>query len=169
MHDQMINLFVPDTFEGSCASILMHGYAKVLGFGITVSYYRGDCIKELRTLIDSIRIAEQEGIHLPNVRDIYILGDVQVTEKMIQMLADERHTLFIVGKNFFPYLYFHFLRRGPSPFLNWLNLPRVQNFFDSSVCGDKDNEPLLYDYFDLGADEFEQYISDYLHISEETE
>lgn len=169
MHDQMINLFVPDTFEGACASILMHGYAKVFGFGITVSYYRGDCIKELRMLIDSIRIAEQEGVYLPSVRDIYICGDLKIPEKMIMEFADERNTLIFYGKNFFPYMYFSFLRSGPSLFFNWLQTEKAVNFFDSAVCGDAEREPMLYEYFDLRADEFEQYISDYLHISEENE
>lgn len=169
----MINLFVPDTFHGACAAVLMNGYAKAVGYGITVRYYRDKCIKEIRDLAQSIRVAEIEGISLPSVREIYVCGEEKASKKVIQLLADERNTVYVYGKNYFTYLYLDFVRNNvstflcPSPFANWLRSEKTQNFFDSAICYDGEREPLLYRYFDLGAEEFEQFVSDYLHIEGE--
>lgn len=180
MHDSMINLFVPDTFEGACASILMHGYAKYHGYGISVRYYRGSCVKELYDLIDSIRIANEINAALPRSRKIYILSSDGFPKKPIKELKkDYFNEIHKYGRKYLERLYSDMCRGclisivHSSAFTKWLNSPRVRLFFCVTIWGGRCEEEnillrnLKEAFYRVGPDEFEQHFSDYLHEGEE--
>lgn len=180
MHKSMINLFVPDTFEGACASVLMHGYAKYHGYGISVRYYRGSCVKELYDLIDSIRIANEVNAALPRSRKIYILSSDGFPRKPIKELKkDYFNEIHKYGGKYLERLYSDMYRGclisivHSSAFTEWLNSPRVKLFFRLAIWGGRHKaENLTLDvtreaYARVGAEEFEQHFSDYLHEGKE--
>lgn len=167
MYNWMINLFVPDSFDGACASILMHGYAKYNGCGITVRYYRGDCSKELVELKDWLTIADIENAELPQCREIFICAKSNFPRKQIRDLKkDSRNTVVKFGSGYFQKMYRYLVMRSRLSLLYggyfryWLHTPKVHYFFETVM-----ETPSIYQlkWDKLGSEEFEQVMSDYLH------
>lgn len=173
----MINLFVPDTFEGACASILMHGYAKYHGYGISVRYYRSSCVKELYDLINSIHIANEVNAAMPRHREIYILSRDGFPKKPLKELKkDYFNKIHKYGGKYLERLYSDMCRSSlmsivhSSACKEWLESQRVKLFFRLAIWGGlNENENCTLNeireaYGRVGAEEFEQHFSDYLHV-----
>ena len=169
-HQTMINLFVPDTFEGACASVLMHGYAKANGFGVSVRYYKGDCAQELKELKEWIKIADTENAPLPWYRGIFVCSENGFPKRQVRALRrDFRNSAILFGKNYLQKMYCY-LRMGAKLsilyggyFTYWLNEPDVRYFFESVMAG-AEHYRIIWET--LGSEEFEQFFSDYLHKGE---